>query len=94
MTELKRSPSFKYVYAGGFGAFYNGQELIIKFGIKDSEKDEIYEEIGVVMNPSTTKLLSITLKNLVAILEKNGGEIAVDSEKLALIENLQPLNKG
>ena len=87
--ENTRSKDFRYVYAGGFSMFFNGQDAIIKFGVKvDGNLDILHEEVGVIMTPTTMKLLGKLLVRMSEMVETaTGQEIPVDPTKLAAIEH-------
>ncbi len=86
--ENTRSKDFRYVYAGGFSMLFNGQDAIIRFGVKvDGSLDILHEEVGVIMSPSTMKLLGKLLVRMAEMVETaTGQEIPVDPSKLAAIE--------
>jgi len=85
-----KSPLFRYTFCNGFGVQSNGSEIILFFGVKEdpqNPKQDFLKEVGVIMLPSTMKVLAKTLNGLVALFERAAGaEIAVDQNRLDEIE--------
>jgi len=86
--DIIRAPDFRYIYANGYSISVNGQDVFIRFGIKDGPEDTSYEQLGIVMNPSTAKLLGILLAKTFQMIEQSSGtEIPVDQSKVQALEN-------
>jgi len=85
-----RSKDFRYVYTNGITAQFGGHDFTLVFGIKEwqtSNDGKLFEEVGVVMTPTTAKMLAITLTKAVENFEKSSGNvILVDKAILGVID--------
>jgi hypothetical protein len=87
MMTNQRMPDFKYIYANGFGVQFGGVEFMLSFGIKESVvSDDITEQVGVILTPSSVKLLSVLLTKFVSAIEAESGEIPLDASKVAKVD--------
>ena len=60
---------------------------MLKFGIReDPTKEHLLEQIGVVMTPTTAKLLSYLLARTISAIESSGEIIPLEEEKIKAIE--------
>ena len=88
--DEKRSPNFRYIYANGVALNFNGNECILKFGMKDDPNtpdESMYEEVAIVLSPATAKLIGTLLVKVIAAAEVlSGNAIVIDQTKIASID--------
>ena len=86
-----RSPDFRHVYSNAFGLQLTTNEMMINFGISEdaSRPDEsVLEQIGIVLNLSSAKLLSSLIDTVIRRFEADSGnQIPLDAERLEAIAN-------
>lgn len=69
----QKSKDFRYIYANGIVTQFGGNDVTLIFGIKENQSaldNSMNEEVGVIMTPTTAKMLAISLTKLIEGFEK------------------------
>jgi hypothetical protein len=93
MPQNPKSSDFRHVYSNAIGVQYNGNELYLTIGVRQtlnsSPDDAFLEEFVVVMNAVTAKLVAQALSGVIDSAEKITGQvIPVDPAKVKMVQDI------